>query len=68
MYRTSYPGGKDDIFTVSWFPFYLDPTSPKVGMPMQQRMAEKFGASRLPAPAAPPIPQHDPNDHSTGDA
>ncbi|ORY58711.1 DSBA-like thioredoxin domain-containing protein [Pseudomassariella vexata] len=49
LYRKVYPGGKDDTFTISWYPFYLDPTSPKVGIPVNERMAQRFGADRLPA-------------------
>ncbi|KXJ90302.1 DSBA oxidoreductase [Microdochium bolleyi] len=48
LYRRVYPGGKDDTFTVSWFPFYLDPTSPKVGIPLRERMAMRFGADAIP--------------------
>ncbi|RYP05244.1 hypothetical protein DL764_003951 [Monosporascus ibericus] len=43
LYRKVYPGGNDDTFTVSWSPFYLDPTSPKVGIPLRERMAQRFG-------------------------
>lgn len=49
LYRTTFPGSKDDSFTVSWHAFYLDPTSPKVGVPMMERMAQRFGAARLEA-------------------
>ncbi|KAI1131382.1 DSBA-like thioredoxin domain-containing protein [Nemania abortiva] len=47
LYRKTYPAGRDDTFTVTWAPFYLDPTSPAVGVPMMERMAQKFGAERL---------------------
>ncbi|KAJ8125184.1 hypothetical protein O1611_g8455 [Lasiodiplodia mahajangana] len=47
MYRNAYPAGRDDTFTITWSPFYLDPTSPAVGVPVMQRMAEKFGADRI---------------------
>ncbi|KAI5921978.1 DSBA-like thioredoxin domain-containing protein [Camillea tinctor] len=47
LYRKVYPGGKDDTFTISWSAFYLDPTSPRVGIPMMERIAERFGAERL---------------------
>ncbi|KAK8054897.1 DSBA-like thioredoxin domain-containing protein [Apiospora rasikravindrae] len=42
-YKQTYPGGADDTFTLTWKPFYLDPTSPAKGMPIQERMAQKFG-------------------------
>lgn len=47
LYKKAYPGGSDDTFTVSWHPFYLDPTSPKVGVPLVERMSQRFGADRL---------------------
>ncbi|KAI1344419.1 DSBA-like thioredoxin domain-containing protein [Xylariaceae sp. FL0016] len=47
LYRKVYPGGSDDTFTISWYPFYLDPTSPKVGMPLMERMAQRFGMDRV---------------------
>ncbi|KAF2966221.1 hypothetical protein GQX73_g7334 [Xylaria multiplex] len=47
LYRKTYPAGRDDTFTISWAPFYLDPTSPKTGIPVKERMAQKFGADRL---------------------
>ncbi|KAI2616866.1 DSBA oxidoreductase [Hypoxylon sp. NC1633] len=49
LYRKVYPGAKDDTFTVSWAPFYLDPTSPKVGVPVTERMVQRFGPDRLAA-------------------
>ncbi|KAI1503998.1 DSBA oxidoreductase [Biscogniauxia marginata] len=49
LYRQVYPGGKDDTFTISWAPFYLDPTSPRVGIPVKERMAQRFGPDRLQA-------------------
>ncbi|KAI5863646.1 DSBA oxidoreductase [Durotheca rogersii] len=49
LYRKVYPGGKDDTFTISWHPFYLDPTSPTVGVPVLERMAQRFGADRVAA-------------------
>ncbi|KAI0160208.1 DSBA-like thioredoxin domain-containing protein [Xylariaceae sp. FL1272] len=47
LYRKSSPAARDDTFTISWAPFYLDPTAPKVGVPLMERMAEKFGPGRL---------------------
>ncbi|KAK1766639.1 DSBA oxidoreductase [Phialemonium atrogriseum] len=49
LYRKVYPGGRDDTFTVSWHPFYLDPTSPKKGIPMMERLVDRFGPERVPA-------------------
>ncbi|CAJ2508976.1 Uu.00g140020.m01.CDS01 [Anthostomella pinea] len=49
LYRKVYPGGRDDTFTITWAPFYLDPTSPKVGIPVLERMAQRFGTERLAA-------------------
>ncbi|KAI2603211.1 DSBA oxidoreductase [Hypoxylon fragiforme] len=46
LYRRVHPDGKNDSFTISWAPFYLDPTSPKVGVPLRERMAQRFGAER----------------------
>jgi predicted DsbA family dithiol-disulfide isomerase len=47
LYQSTYPGGKDDTFSVSWSPFYLDPTAPRAGIPLKQRMADRFGADRV---------------------
>ncbi|KAI1174755.1 DSBA-like thioredoxin domain-containing protein [Nemania sp. FL0916] len=47
LYRKTYTSGRDDTFTVTWAPFYLDPTSPTVGVPVMERMTEKFGNERL---------------------
>ncbi|KAI1441354.1 DSBA oxidoreductase [Annulohypoxylon stygium] len=49
LYRKVYPGAKDDTFTITWAPFYLDPTSPKVGVPITDRMVQRFGPERLAA-------------------
>ncbi|KAI0404679.1 DSBA-like thioredoxin domain-containing protein [Xylaria palmicola] len=47
LYRKTYPAASDDTFTVTWAPFYLDPTSPAVGVPVKERYAQKFGAERF---------------------
>lgn len=44
MYKKTTPGGADDKFTVTWHPFYLDPTLPTVGRPIRELMAKKFGS------------------------
>ncbi|KAK2058006.1 DSBA-like thioredoxin domain-containing protein [Colletotrichum caudatum] len=47
LYKKTYPGGKDDTFDVTWSAYYLDPTAPPKGVPVNERMAERFGAERL---------------------
>ncbi|KAH8668784.1 DSBA-like thioredoxin domain-containing protein [Xylariales sp. PMI_506] len=47
LYKKVYPGGKDDTFEISWSAFYLDPEAPAVGIPLQQRMEQRFGADRV---------------------
>ncbi|OLN94319.1 Uncharacterized protein YwbO 1 [Colletotrichum chlorophyti] len=47
MYKKTYPGGKDDNFNVTWQAYYLDPTAPSKGVPVNERMAARFGAERL---------------------
>lgn len=44
-----YPGGKDDVFTISWLPFYLDPTAPEKGMPLLERFQQRFGPNKAAA-------------------
>lgn len=45
-YKNTVPNGEQDTFTVTWHPFYLDPTLPKHGTPAEIHMANKFGAER----------------------
>ncbi|KAI3325455.1 DSBA oxidoreductase [Xylariaceae sp. AK1471] len=47
LYRKTNPAGRDDTFTISWAPFYLDPISPAVGVPVKERLAQKFGTERF---------------------
>ncbi|KAF9873568.1 dsba oxidoreductase [Colletotrichum karsti] len=47
VYKKTYPAGKDDNFNVTWQAYYLDPTAPKKGVPVNERMAARFGAERL---------------------
>ncbi|KAK2034319.1 DSBA-like thioredoxin domain-containing protein [Colletotrichum zoysiae] len=47
LYKKTYPAGKDDTFNVTWSAYYLDPTAPPKGVPVNERMAERFGAERL---------------------
>jgi predicted DsbA family dithiol-disulfide isomerase len=49
LYRKVYPGGKDDVFTISWLPFYLDPTSPEKGTPLLERFHQRFGPDKAAA-------------------
>ncbi|KAL8375896.1 hypothetical protein RB595_007155 [Gaeumannomyces hyphopodioides] len=44
LYKKTAPGGADDRFTVTWHPFYLDPTLPPVGRPLEEVMTRKFGS------------------------
>ncbi|OIW26525.1 DSBA oxidoreductase [Coniochaeta ligniaria NRRL 30616] len=46
IYKKVVPNGEQDTFTVTWHPFYLDPTLPKKGTPAEIHMANKFGAER----------------------
>ncbi|ROT35798.1 DSBA-like thioredoxin domain-containing protein [Sodiomyces alkalinus F11] len=47
LYKRTYPAAQDDTFTVTWYPYYLDPNAPKTGIPLLERLASKFSASRL---------------------
>ncbi|KAI0471725.1 DSBA oxidoreductase [Xylariaceae sp. FL0804] len=46
LYKKVYPGGKQDSFTISWLPFYLDPSPPAEGVPLRQRFLERYGPER----------------------
>ncbi|KAL1843583.1 hypothetical protein VTJ49DRAFT_866 [Mycothermus thermophilus] len=46
-YKRSIPGGANDTFTISWHPFYLDPSLPKTGIDRDVHLARKFGPERL---------------------
>lgn len=48
LYQRTYPGAKDDTFTITWAPFYLDPTTPK-GITFTERATTRFGADRVDA-------------------
>ncbi|KAK4131061.1 thioredoxin-like protein [Trichocladium antarcticum] len=47
MYRKDVPGGANDTFTVTWHPFYLDPSLPKAGIDRHAHLARKFGPERM---------------------
>ncbi|KAK4038310.1 DSBA-like thioredoxin domain-containing protein [Parachaetomium inaequale] len=46
-YKRDVPGGASDSFTVTWHPFYLDPSLPKVGVDRDVHLTKKFGPERL---------------------
>jgi predicted DsbA family dithiol-disulfide isomerase len=46
LYQQTVPGGADDTFTVTWHPFYLDPSLPKVGVDYKEYINAKFGPER----------------------
>ncbi|KXX74314.1 Uncharacterized protein YwbO [Madurella mycetomatis] len=46
LYKKTYPGGREDTFTISWSPFYLDEKSPEQGIPIQERFTQRFGRER----------------------
>ncbi|KAL1884132.1 hypothetical protein VTK73DRAFT_6801 [Phialemonium thermophilum] len=47
VYKKVVPGGANDSFHVTWHPFYLDPTLPKVGVETSTHLANKFGPDRV---------------------
>ena len=47
LYKKDVPGGANDTFTISWHPFYLDPTLPKTGIDRNVHLAKKFGPERM---------------------
>lgn len=47
IYKRDVPGGASDTFTISWHPFYLDPTLPKTGIDRNVHLANKFGPERM---------------------
>ena len=49
QHRKTAPGGAEDTFSISWHPFYLDPTAPRAGQPLRERLAQRFGPAMLPA-------------------
>lgn len=46
-YKKTVAGGANDTFTVTWHPFYLDPSLPKVGIDREAHLARKFGPERM---------------------
>lgn len=47
LYRKVYPDGKNDTFSISWSAFYLDPEAPEIGIPLLERIEQRFGKDRL---------------------
>jgi predicted DsbA family dithiol-disulfide isomerase len=46
-YRKTVPEAANDTFTISWHPFYLDPSLPKVGVDRNVVLAKRFGPERM---------------------
>lgn len=46
-YKRDVPGGANDTFTVSWHPFYLDPSLPSTGIDRKAHIARKIGPERM---------------------
>ncbi|KAJ1555492.1 hypothetical protein HK405_001411 [Cladochytrium tenue] len=49
LYRQSRPDAKDDTFAISFSPFYLNPDAPKIGVPIEDYLAGRFGPARVKA-------------------
>lgn len=48
LYQKTIPNGEADTFSITWKPYYLDPTLPQgKGTPVLERMSSKFGSDRL---------------------
>jgi predicted DsbA family dithiol-disulfide isomerase len=48
LYKKTVPGGAEDTFTITWHPFYLDPSLPKgEGIDPKVHLGRKFGPDRL---------------------
>ncbi|SPO06407.1 related to dithiol-disulfide isomerase involved in polyketide biosynthesis [Cephalotrichum gorgonifer] len=45
LYKRVVPDGSKDTFVINWKAFYLDSSSPKVGIPISQRMEQRFGTA-----------------------
>jgi predicted DsbA family dithiol-disulfide isomerase len=47
-YRAAHPESQSqDTFSVTWHPFYLDPSAPTKGVDKAQRYRDRFGAERV---------------------
>ncbi len=47
LHKKVVSGGSQDIFNITWHPFYLDPTMPKSGTPIAEKLAQRFGADQV---------------------
>lgn len=47
LYQKVIPGGSADVFNVTWLPYYLDSTLPKVGVDRTAHLEKKYGAERV---------------------
>ncbi|KAK4100395.1 thioredoxin-like protein [Parathielavia hyrcaniae] len=46
-YKRDVPGGANDVFTITWHPFYLDPSLPKTGIDRSVYLAKRYGSERM---------------------
>ncbi|KAI4184337.1 MAG: hypothetical protein L6R41_004812 [Letrouitia leprolyta] len=47
LYKSSHPNS-NDTFSTTWYPYYLNPDAPKVGVDKRQYYVSRFGAERVP--------------------
>ncbi|KAL9594505.1 MAG: hypothetical protein Q9219_006999 [cf. Caloplaca sp. 3 TL-2023] len=47
LYKSTHPNS-NDTFSTTWYPFYLNPDAPRVGVDKRQYYLSKFGAERTP--------------------
>ncbi|EEQ27971.1 hypothetical protein McanMca71_005163 [Microsporum canis] len=46
LYKAAHPDSKD-TFSISWFPYYLNPHAPEVGVDKTEYLNTRFGAERV---------------------
>jgi len=46
QYRTKHPSASADTFSITWLPYYLNPSAPKHGTDKRQHYYLKFGEAR----------------------
>ncbi|KAF3491616.1 DSBA-like thioredoxin domain protein [Arthroderma uncinatum] len=46
LYKAAHPDSKD-TFSISWFPYYLNPHAPEIGVEKAEYMNARFGAERV---------------------
>jgi predicted DsbA family dithiol-disulfide isomerase len=49
LWKTTVPNGEQDSFTVTWHPFYLDPSLPKKGVDYLTLLSARYGKERAEA-------------------